>query len=284
MSDGVELQGDSTMKSRHKPDDGIRGILHDIAHAARGDQKKVYTDELTGERAGSAASRGICRYLKVSVWRSEAMYQMPADTHARLLYLYLLTGPHTLSCHVPGLYQVGRESLREELRLKPRAFNSALQSLVSTLGVETDFSRCIAWVPSALEHLGPPANPNIVKSYCRAFTEMPVSPLVSTALRAYAFYLSDLGAIFLKPFQDRFPNVARTMSEQRANGLRQVMKASCKEREKEIEKERGGKEDRDRDRSEGALPEETGAFTDDAAVDRIRHIARSLGDHHLKPQ
>lgn len=264
------------MKDRHKSDDGIRGVLHDIAHAARGAQKSVYTDELTGERAGSAASRGICRYLKVSVWRSEAMYQMPSDNHARLLYLYLLTGPHTLSCHVPGLYQVGRESLREELRLKPRAFNFALQSLVSTLGVETDFSRCIAWVPSALDHLGPPANPNIVKSYCRAFTEMPASALVATALRAYETYLSSLGPSFVKPFRNRFPNVSQSMHKDAPNGLKCVSETISKEKERERERER------DKSCKEYALKGTTPdlhpqtAFADAYAIDKIRAISDVL--------
>ena len=227
----------------------------------------AYVDDATGEIAGSAAARGICRYLKVSTWRSEAMYRLPTDGHARLLYLYLLTGPHTLACHVPGLYQVGRESLREELRLKPSAFNKALKSLTENLGAQTDFSRSLAWIPSALEHLGPPANPNIVKAYCRALADMPASPLVTTAIFAYDAFLETLGDSFLKPFRNRFPWVCQTTADGLANYEFDQSERFGIEKEKEKEKE-----------IETAFSPRTQdeSFADQSALARLKSITDSL--------
>lgn len=173
----------------------------------------AFTDEATGEVAGRAASRGICRYVKVAMWYSEAMYALPQKGRTRLVYLYLLTGPHTLGFHVPGLYQVGKQALREALSLGPQEFSTVTQALRECVGMKTDFDRGMVWLPTALEHLGPPANPNIVRGYCRALLAMPKSPLILDAVAAYRPFLGSLGKVFLKPLEDAFPTVCQTTAE-----------------------------------------------------------------------
>jgi hypothetical protein len=178
-----------------------------------GGLRVAYVDEATGQEAGKAASRGVCRYLKVSMWHSEIMYALPQKGRARYVYLYLLTGPHTLGYHVPGLYQLGKHALMESLSLGPQEFSKVFTILRETTGLKTDFERAVVWIPSALEHLGPPANPNIVRGYCRAMQAMPKSDLIEEAIAAYRPFLASLGHIFLKPFENHFGTVCQTVSK-----------------------------------------------------------------------
>lgn len=176
---------------------------------ARPPLRIAYVDEAKGGVAGRASSRGVCRYLKVSLWHSEVMYKLPQKGRTRYVYLYLLTGPHTLGYHVPGLYQLGKQALRETLELGPQEFATVLQNLRDAAGLKTDFSRGMLWIPSALNHLGPPSNPNIVRGYCRAIQAMPKSDLFADAIAAYRPFLGSLGPIFLKPFEEAFGSLSK---------------------------------------------------------------------------
>jgi hypothetical protein len=146
------------------------------------------------------------------------------------LYLYLLTGPHTLAYHVPGLYLVGRQALREGLRLSPQEFSRALANLAEHAGLKADFCRSVLWLPSALDHMGPPANPNIVRGYVRAIQSMPKSPLRSDAIAAYGPFFAAMGPSFFEPFADGFPEVSQTVSKP----------FSKEKRQKYIEKRQAG--------------------------------------------
>lgn len=251
----------------------VKSVMGQIPHAL---SERVAGGPKQAKRPSHAflagtASRGICRYLKVSMWRSEAMYRLPNQGDARLLYLFLLTGPHTLTCHVPGLYQVGKESLREELRLKGPVFRRALSDLEKSVGLKTDFHRSLVWAPTALDHLGPPANPNIVLSYCRALSQMPESPLVLTAIEAYGPYLAVLGESFSKPFRNHFPMVSRTVSKPFTKE---------REREKERETERAADE-ADGEPAPGSLQEQQGKGVGDlpgpnSSLSLIRQIREKL--------
>lgn len=167
-------------------------------------------DEMTGERAGSAKSRGTCRYLKVAFWHSDAWHAIGAAGHGRLLYLHLLTGPHTLSYHVPGLYHVGKEALKEAMGLRPREYKRAVAQVLEKVGMQMDARKGLIWLPSAITHLGPPANPNIVRGYCRALGAMPHSPLIAEAVTAYLPFLLSLGRAFWEPLATAFPGLCST--------------------------------------------------------------------------
>lgn len=198
----------------------------------------AYIDEATGEQAGKAASRGVCRYLKVSIWHSEVMYALPQKGRARYVYIYLLTGPHTLGYHVPGLYPLGKHALMESLSLGPQEFSKIMAILSAATGLKADFQRGLVWIPSALEHLGPPANPNIVRGYCRAIQAMPKSELIADAIAAYRPFLAGLGHIFLKPFENHFGTVPQTISKPFGIDKREEIK-EIQSDEQTIDHERG---------------------------------------------
>ena len=247
-----------------------------------------YIDQSTGARAGSAAARGICRYLKVAMWRSEGMYRLRGQGDAQLLYLYLITGPHTLSCHVPGIYQVGRETIREELSLKLARFNRALLGVTNELAVETDFNRSLVFAPTALDHIGPPANPNIVRSYCQVLSNMPASILVEKAIRTYGPFLASLGPSFLKPFRDRFSMVWQSQPKSDAMVAIGKSQAFGKETETETETETERETEISARRahlSKSAYDDQkSGAEADRAWYETLRQASTgtltTLGGHH----
>ena len=196
MGDRTDLEGRSTRSRRNSNPSG---------RSARDLQPWRYEDKQTGLLAGSALSRGICRYLKVSLWHSDAWHSIPRKGHARLVYLHILTGPHTLAYHVPGLYQVGQRALQEVLDLGRREFGVAIRVLAAGIGLQVDVRKSMIWAPSAIDHLGPPANPNIVRGYCRALRTMPQGPLTLQAIAAYEPFLKSLGREFVEPFWKAFP-------------------------------------------------------------------------------
>lgn len=59
--------------------------------------------------------------------------------------------------------------------------------------MQRDFDRGLIWLPTAIEHMGPPANPNIVRGYCRALKSMPRSSLILEEVAAYRPFLEGLG-------------------------------------------------------------------------------------------
>lgn len=174
-------------------------------------------DEQTGEIAASARSRGVCRYLKVAMWHSDVWHAISHKGHSRLLYVYLLTGPHTLCYHVPGLYLVGLDALREALGLQRREFAKAVAELKEAVGIEVDVRKGLIWVPTAINHLGPPANPNIVRGYCKALASMPQSTLIDATIATYETFLFSLGRPFWQPLADRFPHLCRLQPAEDTN-------------------------------------------------------------------
>lgn len=248
-----------------------------LSKARRGNLQPVNADYSVraetrkDEFARAAASRAICRYLKVSVWESDDMYALPAKGQSRLVFLYLMTGPHTLSLHVPGLYSIGPQALKERLAMSGQQFAQAIATLQSAVGLKTDFARCLIWMPSALKHMGPPANPNIVRSYCRGLQLAPKSELREEAIQSYAPFLAGLGHHLLKPFAECFPMVCQTLSK--------PFRIE-KEKEREREREMAGGDARSVEGARGstsspASPEENNNY--DIGLRHIADILKTLG-------
>lgn len=112
---------------------------------------------------------------------------------------------------MPGLYKVGPETLRETSGLPKKAFQKAFKELHDSMLLRSDKDSQLVWLPSALYLMGPPANPNMVKGYCRSMQHMPKCALLDDALLAYAYFLTNIGTNFLEPFQDAFGDHLRTV-------------------------------------------------------------------------
>ena len=140
--------------------------------------------------------------------------------------LFLLIHPHGGAFHVPGLYQVGPSALQEVCRLPARSFVRAYAELRQNRIIRVDSTVHLIWMPAALSLIGPPANPNMVKGFCRSIRQMPACPLLDEAIAFYRAYLSKFGQSFIKPFAEAFDPVeetnTHTMREPLANGSSEV--------------------------------------------------------------
>lgn len=146
----------------------------------------------------------ICRYVSAGITCSVEYRALSCDGPSRLLFLFLLIHPHGGSFHVPGLYKVGPDTLRETSALPRKAFQKAFAELHDRGLLRSDKDSQLVWLPSALHLMGPPANPNMVRGYCRSMQHMPECSLLDDALRAYGLFLTEIGDNFFEPFAEAF--------------------------------------------------------------------------------
>ena len=158
------------------------------------------------------SSKPICRFISAGVTSSLEYRSLSAEGPSRLLFLFLLIHPHGGSFHVPGLYKVGPEALRETCGLPRRAFTRAYAELREKSIVQSDQEIQLLWMPAALRLMGPPANPNMVKGYCRSILQLPSCDLLDAAIDCYRGFLTELGPSFVQPFEEAFGNPSERVS------------------------------------------------------------------------
>lgn len=165
----------------------------------------------------------ICRFISAGVTCSPEYRSLGAEGPSRLLFLFLLIHPHGGSFHVPGIYKVGPEALRETCGLPRRTFTRAFAELHERNIVLSDKEAHLLWMPAAIYLMGPPANPNMVKGYCRSILQLPSCELLDIAIAAYRRFLADLGPSFVQPFDEAFggptERVAEILGEPFVNGF-----------------------------------------------------------------
>ena len=117
----------------------------------------------------------IYRKVEPQMWGDERFLRLsPIPPSGQSLWLYLLSAPETTI--LPGLVRAGRLALAESLRWTPKAFDEAFGEVFREGMAIADWERRIVWLPKALKH-NPPANPNVVVAWAKAFVEVPDCPL-----------------------------------------------------------------------------------------------------------
>jgi hypothetical protein len=117
--------------------------------------------------------------------------------NGQTLFIYLLTGPQTTN--LPGLYSTGKAALAEALEWKLEAFSEAFDEVIKEGLVEFDAKARLLWLPKATKY-NPPQSINVVKSWRKAFDELPECPLRSIAFEGFKAYLEAFPEAFRKPF------------------------------------------------------------------------------------
>ena len=174
----------------------------------------------------SAMLRPLCRFIHTGIFQAKEYRRLPDDGHARLLLLCLLIHPHGGTFHLPGLYHVGHETLREAASMPRRSFAKGLADLVAAQLVELDQENRLFWFPAALRLVGPPGNPNVAKGYARSFGQLPRSELVAKAVEAYRIHLQAFGQAFLEPFAKAFERVSEGIKKPEQHLQQPLVKAS----------------------------------------------------------
>jgi hypothetical protein len=137
------------------------------------------------------------RYQKVLVttWIGETIRD--ASDAARVLFFYLLSGPETTL--LTGLVPVNVGTIANRLRWPDVKVREAFAELDADGAVAFDDGAGVAWLPNAIEH-NPPMNPNVVRSWERAWDEVPKCPLKVTAYQSLRRWCEGKGASWLVAF------------------------------------------------------------------------------------
>ena len=166
--------------------------------------------------------RPICRPLHTGIFQSPEYRCLPDDGTARLLFFCLLVHPHGGTFHLPGLYNVGHEALREVVGLPKKVFQKALSELMDSKLILEDEANRLIWVSSALRLIGPPQNPNVVKGYVRSLAQLNHSSLIDLAVKSYIIFLEPFGLQFVEPFLNGFETISESLGLMKENPLQKV--------------------------------------------------------------
>lgn len=129
------------------------------------------------------------------------------STNARLLWFYLLTGPHVGP--VPGLACVGRAGLAEALGWDLAAFDACFSEIASKGMAEADWDARVVWLPNAVKH-NEPDSENNVSGWQRYLETLPDSDLTERATRTI---LAQAREMLAKRASERAPGKAAEKSK-----------------------------------------------------------------------
>ncbi len=144
----------------------------------------------------------VYRKIHIRVWGDKRFRALSDDS--KLLFFYLLTGPHTTS--LPGLFEGGQMGLAEKLGWEIDKFKSAFTVLEEKKMVEVDWEAQIIFIPNQIKY-NPPHNPNIVKGWAKVYDNIPESPLKSKFYAHVKRFLKPFGESFLQSFLESFANI-----------------------------------------------------------------------------
>lgn len=129
----------------------------------------------------SRSSRDEGRYSRVSrrVWNDAKFQRLSAPKpNAQTLLFRLLSGPE-LGC-IPGLFSMREGGMAEALGWPLKAFRRCFAEVIGEGIAIFDARAGLCWLPRAIEH-NEPANPNVIKSWALAWTELPECDLKEQA-------------------------------------------------------------------------------------------------------
>ena len=160
----------------------------------------------------AGAEMSIYRKVEVSMWGDEKFRRLtPLPPSGQSLWFYLLTGPHTGI--MPGISQIGRAALAENLGWTPDAFAKAFHEVFREGLAKGDWEARVIWLPNAIKH-NPPASPNVVTAWGRYFNLIPdcsIKVEAYNATKSAIFgmkkpFIEAFGKAFCKPSYNPFAN------------------------------------------------------------------------------
>ena len=144
----------------------------------------------------------MARYRKIDtrMWGDTKFRELSSPgTSGKYLWIFLLTGPHT--SNIPGLFRAGEMALAEELGLNGEAFREAFGEVSRRGLAEADWKARVVWVPNAIKY-NRPESPNVVRSWCHAWDEIPECGLKDEAHKRLKAFMEALGEAFAKAFAE----------------------------------------------------------------------------------
>lgn len=144
----------------------------------------------------------MARYSRIDrrMWGDEAFRQLSKpQPNAQTLFVFLLTGPQVTN--IPGIFSAGEAALAEMLGWPLKAFREAFQELLRKPLVKADWEARLVFIPNAIKY-NPPVAPNVVKSWCASWDEIPECSLKGEAFQLLKSFLEGMGKAFAEAFQE----------------------------------------------------------------------------------
>lgn len=184
-------------------------------------------------------SRKLWAPVSRSIWGDSKFRDLSIES--KIVFLYILTGP--VQGPIPGLFVAGIGRISDELsaaeeRFDPDTVRTCLVELRDAKMLRVSSKPPLFFLPNALKHRGSP-NSKIVKSWRKAFEELPECPLRDFAMRSHRATLAervaseDLRSTVLDAFDSVFPEYANPIGNPMGNPMGNPI--GCRERERERE-------------------------------------------------
>jgi hypothetical protein len=146
----------------------------------------------------------MSRYSKISrnIHDSPDFQALSSPTpNGQSCWLYLLTCRELLP--IPGVILAGKATLAEGLRWPVEGFAKAFGEVSAKGMAEADWSARVVWIPNAWRH-NLPESPNVLRSWGKAFANIPRTPLKKRIYEGIREMSEGLGEGFRKAFREGF--------------------------------------------------------------------------------
>ena len=154
----------------------------------------------------------MSRYRKVEVatWTDERFRELtPAPPNGQTLWLYLLTGQRTTA--LPGLVIANELVMASDLGWSVEAFREAFQEVFAKGMAEASWKGGLVVLTKALldstgdpRETARPQSPNVIRSWAKAWDEVPDCDLKNKYLLRLESFSKALGEAFSKAFAEAF--------------------------------------------------------------------------------
>jgi hypothetical protein len=152
----------------------------------------------------SSSSEGIYRRLTVRMYGDEKFMRLsPLKPSGQALWMYLLTGPHTVQ--IPGVFVIGKAALAEALNWEAEDFAKAFAEVLAEGLIEYDVKTRMWFIPRAIRHNMPP-NPNVVRSWQSHWLLLPECELRDRIHDRLFNALTEVSEAFGKAFEEACGN------------------------------------------------------------------------------
>jgi len=150
------------------------------------------------------------RKIEVAVWTDERFRALTsAQANAQTLWLYLLCGPRTTA--LPGLVVAGDLVMAADLGWSVEAFREAFAEVLSKGMAEASWKGGMVVLSKALfdsagepRETARPQSPNVIRSWAKAWDEVPDCDLKNKYLLKLESFSKALGEAFAKAFAEAF--------------------------------------------------------------------------------
>lgn len=145
------------------------------------------------------------RYIRIAskFWTDEKIIEL--DTESKLLYLYILTCPHS---NMAGYYRLPKEYIMADLKLLPEGLHKPFTKLLQEGLIKYCEKSSVILIPNYYKY-NPIQNKNQAKGAAKKTCELPRNSLVEDYKKAVNAYAASYAELLLKglpkPFDKQLP-------------------------------------------------------------------------------